>query len=139
MCHVTNQKEVLIAEKDIEVYKILHHVKGQLSSPFKYFKYTLNQLYQTEIKSLAKYLITDQTIKILNRIYKDANYTELVTLDSNFFDEGFHTYINYDPKKLCDSYDEHYYKAIIPKGSEYYIDIRRVAMISNQLIILSKV
>jgi hypothetical protein len=132
MCLFTTQQEPLIAEEDIEVYKIL---RDDLSSPSQEFKYEQNKLYSTEDEEkFIDYIDIDISDELSN---KKVTYLKI----SKGF---FHSYMlkKYSVNMMVyfsyfDNTNRRLFKAIIPKGAKYYIG--DVDICSNKIIITSEI
>lgn len=100
-----------IAETNIVVYKkLIEDDDGTLISPYRGFKYEMNELCQ--IKRFGK---------------KITFHNKLWYLDIH---RGLHSYIEKGQSTF------YLYSAIVPKGSLYYSNSREI--VSNQLIIKRK-
>ncbi len=134
MCLITEQKTPLIAEEDVIVYKVL---ETRLRSYFKYFQYTQNELFETQIREIEKgktwvstcsldgdYLTAKYNVFRVGDLYNNPN---LICLKY-----GFHSCISIEvAKKISGVF---IYECVIPKGSEYYKD-EVGFLISNKIII----
>jgi hypothetical protein len=132
MCLITSQREPLIAQEDMRVYKLLEPDYKALYRPFFY---ELNTLNKTEIKEDSDWCAFDS----IDRDYLDENYPGWdVEKQYNLkcLGEGFHsltTTEGRDPKTYSFN-NPKYYVCSIPKGSEYYLNSTGLC-ISNQIII----
>lgn len=111
MCLYPTHKRVKIAKEDIVCYKVLTSI---MKSPYRDFQYERNKMY---------------SIKLL-KIDKNNNDLEI--------NEGYHAYVSYDgaysSTAIMFLYDTFIFKAIIPKGSKYYLGTDN-EIVSNQMII----
>lgn len=112
MCLITNNSKPLIAKKNIAVYKILDK---DMYSIFYGYEYKLNQLNKTHI-NIEK---AGHLFKINSGFHAYHNKIDVI-------DHFFKHHLNHSYYMIC--------KAVIPKGSEYYIGDDR-DIVSNQLII----
>lgn len=147
MCWIENIKnlDLQIADKDIEVYKIVSDANKQsCKSIVKEFIYKTNIRYEMDVMKL----ITTS----LNSLFG--------TTDSIYITKAYHSYtkIRFTLKKPCEPYsdfvckgiiagnllmpiriDNHYYVAtfVIPKGSQYAINWKG-EIVSNKIIYTGK-
>lgn len=117
MCLITTQKEPLIAEEDMIVYKSF---KEGLISPFEEFKYERGITYETEIKESDDWNCFDyQDLEYLGNNFPTWTLGENEELKC--FGEEFHSALQ--EKRLSDIFDTKVIlKCIIPKGSLYYTE-----------------
>lgn len=123
MCLFTNKKEPFIAEKDLEVIKIMS------SSIFGIFlfSYYLESLWILGIPRFAEL--------VPKKLYIDDNTFPLIN-DNNVYriDRGLHAFRHLGV--VYSRYNNHSVvicKAIIPKGSEYYISEDGKEIVSNRM------
>lgn len=127
MCWTTRLKEhqvKRIAANDIQVYKILEKrrtwISGRIKyvSPFYNFKYKLNKVYKSRIE-----------LDVQTR-------NDVLTIE-----KGLHSFTNFQQAKCCYNIGKlncepwFIFKAIIPKGSIYYVNEDR-EVVSNKLKII---
>lgn len=132
MCLQTTWKKPKIAEEDIVVYKILEELYSCLQSPFSYYIWNLNKLYETEIQ------FTDDD-SCFDDIAVDAK--EKCIEDIKSIGQGFHSALTIERLNDVSGQEEFNYavfKCIIPKGSEYYIGLSDL-VVSNRIIIKEKI
>ena len=111
MCLTATHRRVKIAKEDIVCYKLLD---SKLKSPFKGFKYKLNKL------TVSNLDIPDED----KDIYKGLHaYQNISSANSDI--KGIRLFFGI----ITDVY-----KAIIPKGSRYYLG-KHNDIVSNQMII----
>jgi hypothetical protein len=132
MCLQTIWKEPKIAEEDIVVYKILNIGNDRITSPYRYFTWNLDTVYETEIKETTDYTCFDDKAKTEYNICSE---------EVKSIGRGFHSALN--KKRLSEDREEWtneevIFKCIIPKGSEYYIGLSDL-VVSNRIIIKEKV
>lgn len=161
MCLITAQKEAMIAEQDITVYKLFNvskNVDGEKTycSPFWYTFYQLNQLYSTTIEDVNEENDADKCAfdtpdqKKLDEIFRDQYdrpnwnpiwYCGEEPADVKYIGEGFHS-ITTKERAICTINDGYTRRLIlectIPAGSEYYLNPSGL-IVSNQIIILREV
>ena len=122
MCLFSNQKAPLVADKDIVCYKILIPVDGKRITPYRDFIFSTNVVVQ------------DQAEEHIGEIF---GVTEIT---SGFF----HTFTTKErvleeiktlQHKLPKGTKLKVFKAVIPKGSAYYVG-QRSDMCSKALIIV---
>jgi len=114
-----------VAKQDITCYKILDR---ELISPYQRFKYKYNKLYKVKIGRLVHMSSASNTKNgiILHPFYGSS-------MSIFYINKGLHSYSSKDEAKSYES--DFVYKAIIPKGSEFYYDNVCREYVSNQLII----
>lgn len=127
MCWVTRLKEYQvkrIAANDIQVYKILEKrriwISGRIKyvSPFYNFKYKPNKVYKSRI---------------------DLDFQ--TRYDVLIIEKGLHSFTNFQHAKCCHNICKlncepwFIFKAIIPKGSTYYVN-ENGEVVSNKLKII---
>lgn len=137
MCLITTQREPKVATEDMVVYKALvKRDETTASSVYQSHKYTLGQLYTTEIGESDEWCAAD---------YADSNW-----LTTNYPDwhkgkrkeelicigAGYHAGVQQE--RIEESFTEPIYECTIPKGSEYYLDATGL-IVSNQIIINKKI
>jgi hypothetical protein len=139
MCLVTLQKEPLIAEQDMKIFKILTKT---LKPPYWMGEpYELEKLYQTELvkvdPTIEKYIsYFDSRAR---NAYNSADLYSLITIG-----QGFHSITDFDRAKdaldnMFHFTDEKFmHTATIPKGSLYYED-STFLIVSNQIIIHDRI
>lgn len=122
MCLFSKQKTPLISDKDLECYKILIPIGDKLITPYRDFIFSTNTIVQ------------DTAIEHIGELFG------MVEITSGFF----HTFITKDRvleeiKKLQRILPKgtklKVFKAIIPKGSAYYVG-QRSDMCSKALMII---
>jgi hypothetical protein len=133
MCLVTKQKEALIAETDIPIWKLLN---SRMNAWFFIFQYDLNIVYGTKmgVNNNPGSCFDDIVIEH----YHPKDYRELTWVH-----EGFHSFINQkraldyylDRKNKCSPRIPKIAEGIIPKGSLYYVDSTGL-IVSNQIKLL---
>lgn len=139
MCLITEQKVALIAESDIECFKKVIIIKDSITSIFYNFKWSYNKVFKTKL--------VVKTIRVnLNRSDLKSFFYDTVSQDyyTNLFpsellqciSEGFHSFLNIRGVGKYEPLGTTIIQAIIPKGSEYFID-KTGLIVSNQLIILN--
>jgi len=118
MCFHIDPKypEKKIAKRDIPCYKVLQVQKffeeERYASPYKLFFYKLGKQEFTEIGKVMEY---------------------------DYINEGFHSYSTKKKAgriRFC--MNSSIFKAIIPKGSEYYYSSKRKEYVSNSIVIKEK-
>ncbi len=133
MCLVTKQKEALIAENDIPIWKLL--TKEKLGYFFS-FPYIFNTVYQTKMK------IDNIPVNYFDNVVADYyNFKDFIEDSKTLthIHEGLHSFIdkerikNYRSNHLC--INSIVVEGIIPKGSLYYIDYTGL-VVSNQIKLL---
>lgn len=137
MCLITNQKEPLIAEEDINVHKYLTEDLRAMYYPFQYM---LDFQHETEIKEA---ILDKQTPNWCFFATEDERWAKSVTpigrIEDNpeliCFSEGFHSIKPDDKNDMCCTGTR--FHAIIPKGSQYYKNPIGL-YVSNKLIIIKK-
>ena len=133
MCLITKQKEPLIADNDIKVYKLL---TVNSRSCFMNFKYIVDKLYETE------FTFSDTEVTSFDRISNNELDKEFgeewrgkVGTELKSIVDGFHAVLRIDRFDGIYSDDVIYvYECIVPKGSEYYLD-NNDCIVSNKIII----
>ena len=122
MCLYSKQKTPLIADVDIICYKILIPIDGKFVTPYRDFCFDINVLVQDEAEE---------------HISEIFGMTEI---SSGFFHtfnskEGIIEEIKTLQRKLPKGTKLKVFKAVIPKGSTYYVG-QRSDMCSKALIIM---
>lgn len=107
MCLITTRKDPFIAEEDLMVYKLLGCVDGKYYTPYQGCDVELNSM-----------LYPDENVEVSGnkRVGIEAGY--------------IHSYIIHKYGEYCKPF-----KAYIPKGSKYYIDINSKEVCSDKLFI----
>jgi hypothetical protein len=118
MCLITDQKEPLVALKDIVVYKLLYEkVENQelkLFSVVRYYEWKRGKLYST-------------IMKFKQHPASPINPEGYVAVEN-----GFHAmYKDTFGCWICSAV----YKAIIPKGALYFIGRDKEDIVSNEMIL----
>ena len=161
MCLITAQKEAMIAQEDITVYKLFNTDKNEKGekiyySPFWFTYYQLNELYTTTIKDVPEEDFHDKCAfdspdqKKLDETFRDQYdrpnwnpiwYTGEERADIRYIGEGFHS-INTKERAISTINDSYIHRVIlectIPAGSEYYLNPSGL-IVSNQIIVLREV
>ena len=142
MCLITEQKQPLIAEEDIIVYKAM---ESRLRSYFQRFQYTLNELFETKIKPINSNYSWVCCCRIdRDYLYEKYNVHSIESLESNpdliCLEKGFSSCESQElaQKLLNTDYGGCVYECTIPKGSEYHKDGVGF-IISNKIIINRKI
>lgn len=137
MCLITN-KQVKIAQEDIEIFKVL---SKNLKSPFIQFQYKFDKSY---FQPLSKTKDSYSTCCRIDYEYITNNYgyNYYKKIDEGIltaYKEGFHGSTKLDNSRYLSSQldERQIFKCIIPKGSEYVEDFVGF-IISNQIIIKEK-
>lgn len=130
---MTFQKEPIILSEDKIVYKALEE---GLISPYTGYKWKLNKLYETKIKTTDDDLFYDEE-QVL--IYKNdiGYFKDRITR----IGQGFHSFTNIEyPDTIANrrGFIWDIYECIIPAGSEYYEDETHLC-VSNKIIIKNKI
>ena len=159
MCLVTAQKEAMIAEQDITVYKLLkvrEYNKDNESpridyyAPYWDFHYNLGELYKTTIEEIPedhygdKCAFDESDRLVLDDLFKDsdgrANWSpsrysgKEPATDVKYFGAGYHACTTVE-RLTADYYGEtKIFECTIPAGSEYYLNPSGL-IVSNQIII----
>ena len=133
MCLYTKQLEPKIAEEDIEVSKILKKQNGRWVTPYRNYPVKFNEVMEAESIYTKEYLLNPYNYKI---VYEYREITEGF-FHSNNTDEVIKEFqiAHSREKKKCP--EVKVFKAIIPKGSEYYVGVR-TDICSTKLIILNE-
>jgi len=159
MCLVTAQKEALIVEQDITVYKLLNvyeslRPNGSLRidyrAPYWDLHYNLGELYTTTIQEIPedhygdKCAFDESDRLVLDSLFKDSDgranwnpswYTGKEPADAKYFGQGYHACIAMARLTGPDYYgSSKIFECTIPAGSEYYVNPSGL-IISNQIII----
>ena len=142
MCLITNQINPIILKEDRIVYKKLKCIDNILYSPFNYFEWELNILYETKIKKTNNYSYFDsEDLKHIIKITGKLDMLDLKTFikKANFISlgEGFHSFDSYFRAMSSRTCGISLYKCIIPKGSEIYYNPSNL-VVSNKIIIKEK-
>lgn len=124
MCLITNQSKPLIAKEDITVYKALDEINEidalvnklvtYYVTPYRYYPMEFNKLY-------------------INKQEEDVFRLPFYTSVGKGF---YHAYSNLESIPTSVLWNHNIYKAIIPKGSIYYMNSNAIA--SKQIIILKE-
>lgn len=125
MCLITRQKEPLIAEEDITVYKIL---TGRRAAIYYYFKYEKDLLYVTVMQKALDIMPADSYVMATYHTSKD-----IISIG-----EGFHACTTIGRAEMLRGVGEYIFKATIPKGSLYYKDETDL-IVSDKIIIHDKI
>jgi hypothetical protein len=159
MCLITAQKEALIAEQDITVYKLLKvkelerhdgSVTIEYLAPYWDSHYNLGTLYKTTIKEILednycdKCAFDESDRLVLDSLFKDSDgranwsppcYSGKEPADAKYFGAGYHACTTMERLTGPDYYGEtKIFECTIPAGSEYYLNPSGL-IISNQIII----
>ena len=120
MCLYTNNKYPHIAEEDIVVYKILDE---DLRSPYQDFQYELNKEY-------------------INEDEKGVSDYSPFAIGSGYF----HAFMDEENAKGCiksaiiwKKVKLKLFKAIIPKGSQYYISVYKEQICGDRIKIIEEI
>lgn len=156
MCLITAQKEAMIAEQDITVYKLFNveltpEGEKTYTSPFQYTGYRLNELYKTTIEDTDDDAAFDEIDRNkLNEVFRDSHdrpnwhpywYTGSEPADVKRIGQGFHAMITLERAIPVLKEWDHSRKIVectIPAGSEYYLNPSGL-IVSNQIIVLKEV
>lgn len=134
MCLITDQKNPMIAEEDIIVYKAME--RG-LRSFFRKYPYTLNDLFETKIQQVTNSVWNCCSMIDGEYLKKRYNVKRIRDLQGNpdliCLGEGFSSC---DTLTLALKLGGETYECTIPKGSEYYKD--GVGYIVSNKIIINK-
>jgi len=141
MCLITIQNDPCIAQEDLIVYKsfLKNTDENIFKTPFQFFTYEINKLYETEIKLVKK----TEFIGIeafdndsIDKSKLDFDVHKYINVISN----GFHSLK--EPDRIDDDsiyeLDLKIVECIIPKGSIYYTDNSGL-IVSNKIIITNKI
>ena|SRR5688572_33434641 len=122
MCLVTTQKEPLIAEEDMEVFKVLG---SNMTAPYySEFQYKMRIVYGTEMKR--------GDVNYYD--YHEESYFEDNKIDNVIaISEGFHS-VRTEERIGYLSSNTYVYHAVIPKGSLYY-ESPTGLLVSNRIMI----
>jgi len=153
MCLIVGKEKCkkLIAETDIVVYKVFTKIEDDkvAISPFQYFHYIFDKLYQTEISFGDDYCCWDD----IECVYLDKTYGDTcndegwrsfwrnpdpATNPTVSIENGFHSVMNLDRiRKSIISHGEcdMILECIIPAGSEYYLGDLGDICVSNKIIV----
>ena len=121
MCLYSKQKVPLIADKDIECYKILIPVDGKLITPYRDFVFSTNSIVEDEAEEHIDEIFG--TTEISSGFFHSFRTKERVIEEIKILQ-----------RKLPKSTKLKVFKAIVPKCSAYYIG-QRFDMCSKALII----
>jgi hypothetical protein len=164
MCLVTTQKEALIAEQDITVYKLLkvreynedyESPRIEYLAPYWDFHYNLGELYKTTIEEIPEEYYGDKCAfdkfdsNVLCNLFKDSEgnpnwnpswYTgKEPATDVKYFGAGYHACTTVERLTGPDYYGESkIFECTIPAGSEYYLNPSGL-IVSNQIIINNQI
>lgn len=130
MCLITNQKEPIVLQKELIVYKKIVVEQGNIYSIFYPFKWELGKKYQTEIQfgSSLNFFYAEVINRYLN-FFKNQGYI--------FISLGFHSYVNITSCKEMKTFSNlciKIAKCYIPEGAEVYYGINN-DIVSDYLII----
>ena len=155
MCLITSQKQALIAEHDLTVYKWLNvdrYSDGSVSysAPYQKTEYILNELYTTEIGDVEsnwdKCAFDTVDKKALDNLYRDSkgeiswdpdSYSGKEPADVRFIGSGFHACLTLERVKDARSSiitERRIFECTVPAGSEYYLNPSNL-IVSNNIII----
>lgn len=141
MCLITIQNDPCIAQEDLIVYKsfLKNTDENIFKTPFQFFTYEINKLYETEIKLVKK----TEFIGIeafdndsIDKSKLDFDVHKYINVISN----GFHS-LKYPDRIDTDSiglFGLKIVECIVPKGSFYYTDNSGL-IVSNKIIITNKI
>lgn len=142
MCWITRKKENAIgriAEKDINVYKIMYEVKCNLYSWYNNFPYEVNTTYIWNKKLKISRFFDCWTIE--KGFHSYSNESTIISKENNrAFGESF-VVRSHNNNELCDSYfvstgyclrNIKKVECIIPKGAIYY-ENEGGEIVSNQI------
>lgn len=132
MCLITN-KQVKIAQEDIEIFKVL---SKDFKSPFLNFQYELDKSYFQPLSKTKDSYSTCCSIDhdYIVRNYGTHYYEKVDEGILTVYQEGFHGSLKLKNCEHLSSQEKQIFKCIIPKGSEYVEDFVGF-IISNQIII----
>lgn len=134
MCLITEQKVALIAENDIKCFKKVIIIKDSITSVYYNFKWSYNKVFKTKL--VVKNIKNDSKARYYDHVSQDY-YTNLFPSELlQCISEGFHSFLNIRSVWKYEPLGTTIVQAIIPKGSEYFID-KTGLIVSNQLIILN--
>ena len=123
MCFNISNKypDVKIAKRDIPCYKVLSFVNIRIISPIKGHTY------------FTTYDPDGSVYDIEDKFSFDYNYSTAVSIES-----GIHSFSNYKKAKryMHDCTCDVIYKAIIPKGTEYYYNPEDHEYVSLKLTVI---
>ena len=134
MCLITNQKEPLVAQEDMVVYKGLTALEdNKAGSIYESFSYILGQLYTTEMQQDDDWCAADTpSVRWLDNNYPNWHRGEekehLICIGPGYHSSLTERRISYHRKS------DSIYQCTIPKGSLYYTDPTGL-IVSNQIII----
>ena len=160
MCLITAQKEAMIAEQDITVYKLLkvreynednESPRIEYLAPYWDFHYNLGKLYKTTIEEISKDSNWDKCAfdesdrLLLDDLFKDSEgnpnwnpswYTgKEPATDVKYFGAGYHACTTVERLTGPDYYGEtKIFECTVPAGSEYYLNPSDL-IISDKIII----
>ena len=146
MCLITRQKDPIILEEDLEVYKIINQLvykNGVYYSAFiKGFEYKLNKLYSTTIEKASDHTSYFDNIVAEHYNLSDWRSIKEAIKKEEFFSygQGFHSIVGKESiKRRTNSNfrllsERRVVKCIIPKGSEIYYDETGLC-VSSQIIV----
>lgn len=134
MCLITEQKVALIAENDIECFKKVIIIKDSITSAFYNFKWEYNKIFKTKI--VVKTIKLDSKSCFYDIASSDYYMTHFSSELLQSISEGFHSFLNVRSVGEFERLGATIVNAIIPKGSEYFVD-KTGLIVSNQLIILN--
>lgn len=144
MCLITNQKEPLIAEEDMVVYKLLRKEGLEIKAPFNDFHYRLNERFDTEIKEsteIRPFDVEDERnlIKLLGDSFYYLDLSKIKAKGFMSIGRGFHS-AAYVDRIISNEYgDISIYKCIIPKGSKFYMSYYKDLIVSSSIIIIERI
>lgn len=111
MCLVSKQKQPCIAEKDIEIYKIVIKSCNRYFSFFEGFSYELNKEYEENGDPNQRYFNYDMKRSVLDQGWFHSY------VDCTIAIQDIVTFLSYRPNLSL-------LHGIIPKGTPYYIGLR---------------
>lgn len=109
-----SNKDMLVAETDIVVYKFLKIRSKKLVTPYQYMPVEIGETYESKLKL---------------RLYSDLNLDDEELPDNllvGFVNDGFHSFGRFKDayaQYSADKGERVVVKCIIPAGSEYYIGV----------------
>lgn len=130
MCLFTKQKEPLIAQEDIKCFKILREESGQWITPYRDYPIKFN------IELTSEDNEKDTLLKVFGFYQVDKGYFHSCNSKESAIKYMQDIKITYTRRKYkCPPLTA--FKAIIPKGSKYYIGAGE-DLCSNKLIIINE-
>jgi len=137
MCLITTQKEPLITEEEITVYKLMG-IDGR--SPCQYFQYTFDKLFKTDITDLPPdspaNCFDGMDGAWLSNHFPEWSLINHRRSDLKYVEKGFHCAFEKSRLTLLlrSMHERYIASCTIPKGSEYYKDATGLCVF-NQIIV----